>query len=162
VTRWRTRDLYGSAQVEDGTYYSTQNDSLARPDVRTLVLDDVAADYRAQPEEIGATCRRALRLPHPAFRLRRGERSRVPPLPLDDSAQRELHSGSRLHGGIADLQHLIRFAREQAHDVIDLAAAIPAGSASFYDDVHFNTEGALRVANVLANELIAGACGFAD
>jgi hypothetical protein len=46
--------------------------------------------------------------------------------------------------------------------VIDLAAAIPAGSTSFYDDVQFNTGGALRVANVLANELIAGACGFAD
>ncbi len=66
-------------------------------------------------------------------------------------------------GGIADLynQYLIRFARKQGHDLIDLAAAMPAGTASFYDDVHFNTEGARRVANVLTDELIAGACGFA-
>ena len=67
-------------------------------------------------------------------------------------------------GGIADLynQHLIRFARKQGHDLIDLAAAMPANFESFYDDVHFNTEGARRVAQVLTDGVMAGACGLTD
>jgi GDSL-like Lipase/Acylhydrolase family len=167
VTRWRARDLDGSAQVEDGTYFSSQNDSLARADVRTLVLDDVAPDYRAQLEEIGATCR-ATGVPCVFLTQPSGYSPATDPryrryfwmTPLNENYTLDLASMA----GIADLynQHLIRFARGQAHDVIDLAAAIPAGTGSFYDDVHFNAEGALRVANVLAKELIAGTCGFAD
>jgi hypothetical protein len=66
--------------------------------------------------------------------------------------------------GIADLynKYLIRFSREHGHDVIDLAGAMPAGTHYFHDDVHFNTEGARRVANVLTSALMAGACGFSS
>ena len=56
--------------------------------------------------------------------------------------------------------YLVQFANEQGFDLIDLAAAMPAGTQFFYDDVHFNTEGARRVANVILGELESTACSF--
>ena len=156
-----------SVRTVDGSFYSMQNDSLARADRRTLAFDDVAPDYRAQIEEIGATCRAAgvpcvfLTQPHGYSPMANPEYRRYFWMtPFNEDYTLDLAS----MGGIANLynQYLIRFARKQGHNLIDLAAAMPAGTASFYDDVHFNTEGAQRVANVLTDELIAGACGFAD
>ena len=142
---------------------------ITRWRVRTcaLVLNDVASDYRAQLEEIGATCRsaglRCLFLTQPS-----GYSVGTDPkyrryfwmTPFEEDYTLDL----AFIAGIADLynQHLIGFAREQSHDLLDLAAAMPAGINNFYDDVHFNTEGARQVANVLTDALIAGACGFAD
>jgi hypothetical protein len=166
MTRRREHDLEGSVRIEDGSYYSAQNDSLSRPDVRTLAFDDVAPDYRAQVEQIGATCRAAgvpcvfLTQPSGYSPMSDPEYRRyfwaTPP---NEDYTLDLTSMA----GIAGLynQYLIRFAREQGHDLIDLAAAMPADIATFSDDVHFTTEGSRRVADVLTDALIAGACGFA-
>lgn len=160
-------DLDGGVQVEVGSYYSSQNDSLARSDQRTLAVDDVAPDYRAQIEEIGATCRAAgvpcifLTQPHGYYEvIDSGYRRHFWMTPPNEDYTLDLASMGRM----ADLynQYLIRFAGEQGHGLIDLAAAMPPGLAFFYDDVHFNTEGARRVANVLTDELTATACRFAD
>jgi hypothetical protein len=51
---WSEPEPTGGVQLEDGSRYTKQNDSLARPDQRTLAFDHVAPDYSAEIEEIGA------------------------------------------------------------------------------------------------------------
>ena len=45
---------------------------------------------------------------------------------------------------------LIRICQERAVECVDLASALPKDATIFYDDAHFNENGARRVAEILA------------
>jgi lysophospholipase L1-like esterase len=52
-------------------------------------------------------------------------------------------------------QTLLQVCREQSLECYDLATAIPPDTKYFYDDVHFNEEGAQKAADFLAEHLLA-------
>jgi lysophospholipase L1-like esterase len=154
----------GEVQIEDGSYYSQRNNSLARPDRRNLAIDDVSPGYRAEIEAIGEACHDSgvscvfLTQPHgystaadPAYRRYFWM------TPPEESYTLDIASMA----AIADVynRHLARFAKEQGHGLIDLAAALPSGTEVFYDDVHFNAAGARRVTEVIAEGLSSTSCG---
>lgn len=155
----------GIQQVKAGAPHGAQIGSLSLPDRRTFIADQVTADYRATVDDIGNVCRVAdvpcifLTQPH-------GYSPTADPAyhryfwmtPFDEDYTLDLTSME----AIANLynSYLVQFANEQGFDLIDLAAAMPAGTQFFYDDVHFNTEGARRVANVILGELESTACSF--
>ena len=61
---------------------------------------------------------------------------------------RAMAEGMRLHNEV-----LLDVCRERRITCVDLAASLPQDTTVFYDDVHFNEEGARRVAAALAAEL---------
>lgn len=52
-------------------------------------------------------------------------------------------------------QALLQVCREQSLECYDLAEAIPPSTSYFYDDVHFNEEGAQEAADFLTDHLLA-------
>ena len=68
--------------------------------------------------------------------------------PSDYYTPAALAEGMRLYNQI-----LVHSAREYGIDFIDLARAIPRDTTAFYDDCHFNENGARKVAEIIAGHL---------
>lgn len=68
----------------------------------------------------------------------------------------EYYSAGALASGLEIYNRtLLEVCRETPGGVcVDLAAALPRDTTTFYDDVHFNEEGSRRVARVLAEEIL--------
>ncbi len=76
--------------------------------------------------------------------------------PLGELGTNDYYSVASLARAFATYNEaLLGFCRESGSDCIDLAAALPKDTRSFYDDVHFNEEGAERVARALLGHLRA-------
>jgi lysophospholipase L1-like esterase len=70
------------------------------------------------------------------------------------SAGCDYYTSAALQRGLARFNaELEAFAREERVALLDLARALAGDARSFYDDVHFNEEGARRVASFLADGL---------
>ena len=143
---------------EDGGYYTLQQDSLSRAEKRDFKPTEVSADYVHELNMISATCHESgiecvfITQPHGYG-------------PGDDDAFLQsfwmtppnedytLTLESLAH--IADLynNYLISFGAANGHAVIDLAASIEPSFDNFYDDVHFNTQGARKVGETLGHAL---------
>ena len=52
-------------------------------------------------------------------------------------------------------QALLATCRRRRVDCVDLASQLPRDSSVFYDDAHFTEEGARRVADLVADHLLA-------
>ena len=129
-------------------------DSLARPKKRTFRPGNVSQEYSAHLEQLFNLCREVdvpclfVTQPHAYAESAPPEMRRefwmTPPY-----ADYTLDLGSMQH--VADLynDYLIRQARERGFEVCDIASEMSPTFDSFYDDVHFNTPGAERVAQLL-------------
>jgi lysophospholipase L1-like esterase len=146
-------------RLETGDHYRDRIGALSRrPRTERWFPDDVAPDYRAAMERIASACRRTpvtcvfSSQPHGYAE------------PIDEAYKRQLWMTPPNEAFTLDLPSLIhvaglyneylrQFSCDNGFHFIDLAAQMPPGFASFYDDVHFNEGGARRVAEVLAPEI---------
>jgi hypothetical protein len=132
-----------------GEYYSKQRGSLNRDITYSFYPKDVHEEYKFQLLKISDTCHannlRCLFITQPTG-YKRGANEQfkkgfwmTPPnqtYTLDFESMVEIAS---LYNSF-----LVRFATENNHDVCDAASMIAPNYDNFYDDCHFNTEGAQR------------------
>ncbi|HME24312.1 MAG TPA: GDSL-type esterase/lipase family protein [Acetobacteraceae bacterium] len=148
--------LNGTQQtkVEHGDGYRRWQHSLDRPDKRRFTPAAVSAGYVDYLERISSLCHEhnltCIFVTQPtAYSLDASAEVRANfwgtpgfssfTLPLEDMIRI-----TALHNN-----YLVSFAREHDHPVCDLAAKLEGSFDSFYDEVHFNTDGARKVAKEL-------------
>jgi len=160
---WTEPNLDGVVRKDYDELRRSRQDTFSKPDKRSLRLDTV--DHAPQLEEISELCHSIegqclfLSQPHGYSPQATEEfRRRFWMTPAKTSYTLDIESMA----AIADLYNSYTrdFARENGHDFIDIAAALPPTMEVFYDDIHFNLAGAQIVANVLTDGFLAGACGF--
>ncbi|MGQ0708557.1 MAG: SGNH/GDSL hydrolase family protein [Rhodoferax sp.] len=142
-------------RIEDGSYYSAQNDSLSRPIVRRFQPKNVSENYQLWLEKIAVLCRgsniKCMFINQPVAyqdRISQELKSRLwmtPPnesytLPLED-----LHSIANLYN-----KWLLDFSRKNSIESCNLSDKISPTTDYFYDDCHYNERGASRVATEIA------------
>ncbi len=157
--RWRVAAA-SRGQIENrGEYYAAKRNSLARPVMRTLTPDTVQDEYAKSLQAISQTCREAgvpcvfITQPNgysPAADedFRRGFWM-TPPNESYTLSFESLVYVARLYNDF-----LTDFANRNGHPVLDPAATLPPSFDHFYDDVHFNANGARAVARTLARGLV--------
>lgn len=141
---------------ENGEYYSKQNNSLAKTDVRQFAPQALDEEYESYLNKLGSFCRSAhqncvfLTQPNQykegvSEAAKRTFWMTPPNVPytLDFTSMSRV---ARFYN-----ESLIAFARRNGFAYCDLDAQVGAGSfpGNFYDDVHFNLQGAERVATAL-------------
>ena len=141
-------------RTERGEYYTSQNDSLNRKIEHSFRPQRVSQDYAQQVENLLDICRRSrlkcifLTQPNAYHEDASAEVKRhfwmTPP-----NTTYTLDMTSMIH--IAQLynDYLTRKADEMGFLVCDIAKDMAPSTANFYDDVHFNTNGARRVAELI-------------
>ena len=154
LTGLRNR-LFDVVHVDDGSYYSSQNNSLARKDVREFSTTTVSDDYKAWVERLIGKCAetrtRCIFVNQPnAYSPEISEELKVRlwMTPTEESYTLRL----------AALENLARVyntwlmtaAARQGMEVCDIASAVPPTTDYLYDDCHFNEGGARLVASLLA------------
>jgi hypothetical protein len=149
-----------SVRPEYGEYYSEQNNSLTRPVQRTFRPATVSDSYREVLEAIVARCEQSditcMFVTQPsAYSLVAGDEIKrflwmTPPntdYTLDLPSL--VHVAATYNGFLMDLADSSNMAQ------CDLAANIEPTLDVFYDDCHFNTNGARQVAGILAKCIAA-------
>jgi lysophospholipase L1-like esterase len=158
LTGLRNR-LFDVVHVDDGSYYSSQNNSLARKDVREFSTATVSANYQGWVERIINKCAetrtRCVFVNQPnAYSPDISEdlRKRLWMTPAGESYTLKLPDLQRL----AKVYNtwLISTAAQQGMQVCDIASAVPPSLDYIYDDCHFNEGGARLVANLIASCLV--------
>ena len=147
-----------AVREENGDYYIGKMGSLNKERVENWQPSEVHDSYKKTLAKIAAACRKGkitcvfLSQPH-------GYAENLPKDYTDhywmtpNGEKFTLDLPSLIH--VAELynDYLKDFACENGFPFIDLAARIPPGFESFYDDVHFNESGARAVAAALAPAL---------
>ena len=143
-----------SPRLEYGEYYSSQNNSLTRPDVREVRFDDVAPEYKALAGKIFEECKkqhyRCVFLTHPTAYSREVApelKKRLWMTPPNQPFTVTLDSLIHVSGLYNDW--LYAAAKESGFESCDLGSQIPPTTDYLYDDCHFNEGGAKRVAELL-------------
>jgi hypothetical protein len=157
----------GGVFQEDGAFFNRKRKSMLLPDRREYFPDDVSPAYAGELQDIANECQILKALCvfltqphgyHPAAAETYIESFWMTP----PGRKYTLTLESMVH--IADLynQHLLEFARSNGFLAFDLAAHIEPGFQSFYDEVHFNTQGAKAVGDLVAQFLLAHPNQLAD
>ena len=144
-----------SVKPEYGEYYSSQNDSLSRPVKKTFRPDTVSSNYREVLDAIADRCSNSpfscMFVSQPnAYSPATGEDIKRFLWMTPPNTEYTLDLPSLTH--IADTynRHLLSVAEQSGLDGCDLASAIEPTLSMFYDDCHFNVNGARQVATVLS------------
>lgn len=137
-----------------GEYYSSQNDSLRRPDVRSFQPQSPHPDYLDTMDEISLACSETkvacMFVTQPsgyhdntAVELKRNFWMTPP------NSDYTLDFESLI--GLAKLynEYLLRYATQHGHLSCDAAASVAPTIDSFFDDCHFNENGARVVSSIL-------------
>ena len=158
LTGLRNR-LLDVVHIDDGSYYSKQNNSLARPDVRDFSTTTVSDNYRGWVERLIGKCAethtRCLFVNQPnAYSPNISEdlKVRLWMTPMEEPYTLKLPALEAL----AKVYNtwLITTASGKGMEVCDIAPAVPPTTDYLYDDCHFNEGGARRVANLIASCLL--------
>jgi len=152
--------LYDSSEGENGVseeygvYYSQQNNSLEKNDVREFLPNDIHPNYESYVRQIATRCNEnsylCIFVSQPSAystQLTNDLKERLWMTPPNVKYTLDLESLI----GISQLynQRLLELATENNIHFCDLAKEIPPTTDYFYDDVHFNENGSRAVANVL-------------
>ncbi|WP_165477961.1 SGNH/GDSL hydrolase family protein [Alteromonas sp. KUL42] len=139
---------------EYGIYYSLQNNSLERNDVREFFPEDIDSSYESYVRWIATRCNNnsylCIFVSQPSAystRLTKDLKERLwmtPPNVEYTLDLKSLIAISQLYN-----QKLFEIANENNIHFCDLAKEIPPTIEYFYDDVHFNENGSTAVAEVL-------------
>lgn len=155
LTGLRNR-LFDVVHVDDGSYYSMQNNSLARKDVREFSTTTVSASYQTWVERIMNKCAetrtRCVFVNQPnAYSpdISEALRKRLWMTPAGESYTLKLPDLQRLASVYNSW--LISAATQRGMQVCDIASAVPPTLDYMYDDCHFNEGGARLVASLLAS-----------
>ncbi len=154
LTGLRNR-LFDVVHIDDGSYYSNQNNSLARKDTREFSTTTVSDNYKTWVERILSKCAatetRCVFVNQPnAYSPEISDelKRRLWMTPVEESYTLRLPDLER----IAKVYNtwLITAAARQGMEVCDIAPAIPPTTDYLYDDCHFNEGGARLVASLIA------------
>lgn len=142
-------------RLEFGEYYSQQNDSLKRTDVREYRPDEVSASYRRMVEHIAKTCKgagiRCMFVSQPnAYSESASEEIKRHFWMTPPNTRYTLDLSSLAYVASLYNQYLMTFAAQQGLLRCDLAAMVEPTTDVFYDECHFNVSGASRVAAHMA------------
>ncbi len=144
----------GTVEEFDGAYYSRQNDSLSRPHRAYPAEIRVSPDYVAATKQLVAACNRLklrcifLTQPtaydpgiEPALKRRLWM---TPP-----SANFTLPLSEMVQFALVYNRYLLDAVRSQGGEACDVARALPPTTQYFYDDCHFNENGARAMAKAI-------------
>lgn len=155
LTGLRNR-LFDVVHVDDGSYYSTQNNSLARKDQRDFSTATVSDNYKTWVGRIIDKCAetrtRCVFVNQPnAYSPEISEELKVRlwMTPFGESYTLKLPALE----GVAKVYNtwLITTAAQQGMEVCDIASAVSPTTDYLYDDCHFNEGGARLVASLIAS-----------
>jgi len=149
----------GGVFEEDGGFFNQNRNSLSLPDKREYFPDRVSPDYATELKDIAKECKNFegvcvfLTQPH-GYRPEATDEFKKSFWMTPPFQKYTLTFDSMAH--IANLynQHLIDFACHEGLRVFDLATHMEASFHSFHDDLHFNTEGAAKVARLVAQFMV--------
>jgi len=143
-----------TVQQNYGEYYSSQNDSLSRSDVRSISINQVDEDYMNVMNKIAIRCNtgnyQCIFVSQPSaysYEITENLKSKLwmtPPNALYTFDLESLIQISSFYNS-----WLKNLAKVNNIAFCDLASQIEPSERFFFDDVHFNENGSNRVANVL-------------
>ncbi len=142
----------GTVVEERGEYYTNQRGSLDRAEKREFLPQTVDPEYAAILREISQLCNgvRCVFMTQPTGYVPAADAAfkagfwMTPP--NEDYA---LTFDSMIHIASLYNSHLERFTAENGHGFCDIASSITPGYDVFYDECHFNEQGAERVGTLL-------------
>ena len=145
---------------EYGDYYSKQNNSLEKLDVRTFLPETIDSTYEMMIKKIATKCNEkkyvCFFLNQPSAystQLTEDLRQRLWMTPPGE--EYTLDIGSLIHISNLYNNELKRIAADNDIYFCDIASQIKATTDHFYDDVHYNEKGSVKVSNAVLECLIS-------
>jgi len=142
--------------VNRGNYYTKQRGSLNRKVRHTFRPDKVYPNFNKYLEKISSLCREN-NIPcvfvtqatgyHPGS----SEEFKAGFWMTPPNEDYTLDFESMIHIARLYNDHLLQFARQQKHITCDIDKHMPPSYDLFYDECHFNTKGAARVGDLIAD-----------
>ena len=145
-------------RIERGDYYTPQRGSLGRKDQRQFYPLSVSNKYDANLNAIASICREhellCVFVTQPSgYHSRAASEFRASFWMTPPNESYTVTFESLEHVAGLYNRFLKTWAASHGFPVVDLAARIEPGFASFYDDMHFNESGAAAASDALAEEL---------
>lgn len=154
----RTTATTASPREQRGEYYTSQNNSLAKPDRRRYFPARVSDEYAQDLESIATTCKKekiaCVFITQPtgySMSVSQEYSKSFWMTPPNEDYTLDLESLN--HISSLYNRYLHDFGERHGFHIIDLASHIEPSHENFYDDAHYNTNGSNHVANVLVREL---------
>lgn len=153
ITEQKNEDGREDVRFTHGEYYTSQNDSLNREVTRTFKPTNVSDEYARQLATMLDICRQAdpvcLFLTQPNAYQDAGDEVKRHFWMTPPNTEYTLDQASMSHIARLYNDYLVRQAKDKGMPVCDIASKTSPTTENFYDDVHFNTTGASRVADLL-------------
>ena len=150
----------GTVEAFDGAYYSRQNDSLSRPRRAYPGEIRVSPDYVAATRDLVAACNkfslRCIFLTQPTAydaRIEPALRRRLWMTPPGVNFTLSLAEMAQF--ALAYNRALLDAVRAQGGEACDIAPALPPTTQYFYDDCHYNENGARAMAKAIQACIVA-------
>ncbi len=141
-------------RIEKGEYFTKQNNTLTRQDVRKYVPEDILPEYRTYLEKTAALCDKShvqcvfLTQPN-AYKAEASEKTKKTFWMTPPNGNYTLDFASMIKVAEVYNLKLKEFAKAYSIPLCDLNSQIPPSEKSFYDEVHFNEPGSELVASKL-------------
>jgi lysophospholipase L1-like esterase len=144
---------------EYGNYYSKQNNSLEKDDVRIFLPENIDSEYELMVKKIASKCNEnkyiCFFLNQPsAYSTQLTEDLKKRLWMTPPNVEYTLDLGSLIHTSNLYNTELKRLANNNDIYFCDIASQIKPTTDYFYDDVHFNEKGSVKVANAVLECLI--------
>lgn len=148
--------LANSTTEDRGDYYTHQRNSLERDDKRNFMPKSVSDTYRNTLTEISETCNKleieCLFITQPSgYQKEASEEFKKGFWMTPPNQKYTLDFQSMRHLASLFNNFLVRFSADNGHYVCDAAAKLPPSYDVFYDDCHFNTNGAAMMSDIVSN-----------
>lgn len=141
-------------RVEKGEYFTEQNDSLSRKEVRPFRPLEVSREYKKYLSLILKECRHAgitcLWMTQPSgYQKEASETFKKRFWMTPPNRGYTIDFASMVYTAKLYNEYLSQFASENLSPICDLAAKLPADESVFFDDMHFNESGAQKVSDIV-------------
>ena len=141
---------------EKGEYYTKQNNTLTKQDVRVYAPTNILLEYRTYLEKTADLCKKrhleCFFLTEPnAYKKNVDKETQRHFWMTPPNASYTLDLNSMVAIASTYNSKLVDFAHQHSIPVCDLDNEVPSSIKSFYDEVHFNENGSLTVANFLTD-----------
>ena len=148
------RKDHSAVRVEEGAYYAGKRNSLARPERYELVLENVPKEYAKQVQKVGDVCQRSAiqcMFITQATGYQEGAEEEftasfwmTPPNRAYTLSFRSLVSIAHTYN-----TYLLNFAQSRHFFSCDIASQLAPSFDIFFDDTHFNENGARIAADII-------------
>jgi len=154
--RKKTDEPTQKNKIERGEYFTKQNNTLTKTDVRIYEPTDILAEYRTYLEKTARLCKkhhiRCYFLTQPnAYKIGVDEKTKKYFWMTPPNISYTLDLTSMIKVAIVYNTKLKEIANENSIPICDLDSAVAPSIESFYDEVHFNEKGSDIVAKKLTD-----------